>query len=319
MIYDNTQRSNKTFAWSAKMALDLYTGIRLFLRVVETKNFSEVAREFRLTPSSVTRSISSLERELGVILLHRSTRKVMPTEAGRTYYPQALKIIRELSELHNDLSGLNSQMKGILRIGAPSTLGGIRLSPLLPAFLKKYPDIRIEAKFTDAYIDILEEGIDVTIRVGIHKDSSLKMKKIENYQRVICASSEYLKKYGVPKRPEDFTKHRCLTFYNNVLSGTHWYFKEQNNIKEIPVKGPLHIDHIDGVIEASVNGLGLCLLPLWLVKSHIKSGKLVEVMHKTPANITTNFDQALYAVYVGQKPSAKVRAFIDYVYEKFNS
>lgn len=300
------------------MASDIYQGIQHFIRTVETQNFSQVAREFRLTPSSVTRSISSLEDHLKVKLLHRSTRKVTPTDVGKRYYSQVKRIFHDLAQTHSELAGMDTQVKGVLRIGAPMQLGMGRLAPILPKFLKRYPELKIEAKYSDHYVDMLAESIDITIRVGIHKDSSLLMKKIEEYRRCLCASPSYLKKFGTPKKPEDFAKHQCLTFHNANVGGI-WHFKRPQKQKIITVEtqGPLHVNDTESLRHAALQGLGFILLPRWIVEKDLKEGRLVEVLEDTPANITQKFEQSLYAVYVGPKAPAKVRAFIDFLSEEW--
>ncbi len=296
--------------------MDVYSGIKYFLRVVETESFSVCAREYGVTPSSITRTISALEDHLGIPLLHRTTRRVVPTEAGRNYFPRAKRVIGELEEAHLDISSLTDKPKGTLKITAPVALGQSRLAPQIPKFLAKYPELDVEMAFDDEYVDLLKESIDVGIRVGLPKDSTLRVRKLEDYRRTLCASPIYLSQRGTPKISKDLIEHDCLTF--NFGPGSRaWYYKSGSKATEVNVRGPLHVNSLDALLASAKKGHGITLLPRWSVIKDIRAGNLVEILPDTVFNISPDFAESVYAVYVGQKPSAKVRAFIDFILEEF--
>jgi DNA-binding transcriptional LysR family regulator len=310
------QRLKNTFAQRGEVPLDLFSGMRFFSRVVETGSFSVCAREFGLTPSSVTRSITALEDHLGIELLHRTTRKVIPTEAGRAYYKRAKRLLFDFDEASSEAAGLGTNPKGVLRITAPIGLGELRLAPLLPKFFTRFPQIQVDLHLSDEYVDLMAESIDVALRAGIHKDSSFRARKLEDYRRVLCGSPAYLSKNGTPKKIDDLARHSCLT-YNFGAESKYWYFKTGGKIREVPVQGHLHVNSLETILAAVKGGTGLCLLPSWSVVNDIRSGELVEVLPNIKGNISPAFDESLYAVYLGQKPPPKIRVFVDFLVEEF--
>ncbi|MGZ3697170.1 MAG: LysR substrate-binding domain-containing protein, partial [Bdellovibrionota bacterium] len=263
-----------------------------------------------------TRAVAALEEHIGVPLLHRTTRKVLATEAGETYFNRVKRLLSELDEAQLEASGLGNEPKGVLRISCPIGLGQLRISYLLPKFLKAFPQIQIQIQFSDDYVDLLAESIDVALRVGIEKESSLRARKLEEYRRVMFASPAYLKERGVPKSPEDLKKHACLTF-NYGPGSKIWYFKTATGFREVAVDGPIHGNSIETIIRAARAGLGVGLSPSWAVAKDLAQGTLVPVLAQGRVNLTPVFDEALYAVYVGRRPAPKIRAWIDFLLKEF--
>ncbi len=295
--------------------LDLLS-LRYFVRVIETASFSACAREFGVAPSSVTRAIQSLEQSLGVPLLYRTTRRVLPSDAGRAFYVRARRIALEIDEASQEAAGLGNEVRGVLRISAPVGFGQLRLGSLLPEFLARHPNLQIELNLTDAYVDLLQDSIDIAIRMGIDKDSSLKAKRLGSFKRVACAAPSYLKARGEPRSIEELASHSCLTFDYGPES-RYWYFKQSSHApQEVSVRGSVHVNCVQTLLNAACAGLGICLLPSWIVEEELRQGRLVSVLASVQANLSPVFNESIYALYLGQKPAPKVKAFVDFLVEK---
>jgi DNA-binding transcriptional LysR family regulator len=296
--------------------VDLMLANQYFVRVVETESFSACAREFGVMPSSVTRAVSTLEDSVGVSLLHRTTRRVLPTEAGRSYFNRIRQALIEMQEAKAEAAGLGTLVQGTLRVSAPIGLGQLRILPMIPRFLAKHPKVRFEVQLSDEYVDLLQARIDVAVRVGSERESSLTQRKLQRYRRILCASPQYLKIRGLPAGPGDLAKHDCLTF-NYGPESKIWYFKESRGAKPYSVDGSLHVNSVEAILECARQGLGLCLLPSWTVARDLEQGALVEVMKSERANLSPTFDESLVAVFIGKKPAPKIRAWVEFLVEEF--
>lgn len=291
------------------------TGLRYFVRVVESESFSACARDFAVMPSSVTRAVSSLEASLGAKLLHRSTRRVAPTEAGQRYFRRARQILAELDEARLEASGLASHPRGRLRVSAPLTLGKLKLAPILPEFLARYPEIDVELALSDTFVDLLATGIDVAIRVGQEKESALVARKLCEYHRFTVASPAYLARHTAPRTPDDLERHACLTFDHGPGSRV-WYFKKGGRAREYAVRGPLHVNDLEAILMACERGLGLALVPRWSVSRQLQAGRLKRVLESFPGDLSSNLNSTLYAVFAGRSPAPKIRVFVDFIADK---
>jgi len=184
----------------------------LFVEVVAAGSFSEAGRRRGLAASSVTRSINALEDQLGVRLLNRSTRKLSLTEAGRLYHERSRRIIAEVEDARLSVSQLEAAPRGTLRMNVPVAFGRLHVAPALPTFLARYPGLQVDLSMTDGFIDLVEEGVDLAVRIGELEDSSLIARRLAPNRRVICASPDYLRQAGVPRVPEDLRTHNCLIY-----------------------------------------------------------------------------------------------------------
>ncbi len=295
--------------------MDSVAGMRIFTRVVETGSFSAAGRFFGLAPSSVSRQIGELEDTLGVRLLHRTTRKLSLTEAGETYYERSRDIVRAVDEANLAVTEKRAGPSGVLRVTVPASVSRLHVAPAVAAFQGQYPAVRVAMSVTDRMVDIVGEGLDVAIRVGQLDDSSLIARKVGEGRRLICAGPSYLKRAGRPKQPDDLSDHACLTFRTHP--GTNlWRFGKGKAAIEVRATGPFFSDDGEALVAAACAGLGLVLVPEWLVGGEISRGRLVEVLADYPPDPAST---PLYAVYPpGPYIAPKVRAFVDFLAGRFS-
>ena len=294
--------------------MDRFSAIEAFIRVAEAQSFSEGARRLNKSKSLISRQVSALEAELGVRLLQRTTRSITLTEAGRTFYEHGLRILSELEDATLSVSRLQAVPRGCLSINAPMSFGFLHLAPALPDFLRRYPEIRVDTVMNDRKVDLIDEGFDVAVRIGRLTESSLIARRLAPIRIVACASPDYLAQHGEPLVPDDLTQHQCLMNTIQVPSDEWRFIHPDGKDWAVSVNGPLRVNNGDALKEAAVKGLGLTMLPTFIVGNELRSGQLVSVLNNfVPQDI------ALYAVYPHSRLlSPKVRALIDFLAERFN-
>ena len=293
--------------------MDRLGAIEAFVKVSETQSFSEAARRLRSSKSVVSRHVSTLESELGARLFHRTTRSLTLTEAGRSYLEHASRILADLEDAKRSVSQLQSAPRGQLRVNAPMSFGLLHLTPALPEFLTRYADIEVDLTLNDRFVDLVDEGFDLAVRIGNLEDSSLVARKLAPIRRVVCASPAYLKAHGVPATPDDLKQHECL-YYSNVALSHEWRFVRDNGRPwTVEVRGRLSANNGDALKAAVLRGLGLAILPTFIAGDDLRAGALVTVLDKFIAQ-----DMTVNAVYPHSRHlSPKVRAFIDFLAERF--
>lgn len=295
--------------------MDDLAAMRVFVRVVEAGGLSAAGRAMGLAPSSVSRRISELENMLGVKLLRRTTRKLSLTEVGETYYERTRAIVRSVEEANLAVTQERAGPSGILRIAAPASIARLHIVTAVAAFQMQYPAVRVVMRVADRMVDIVDEGLDVAIRVGRLEDSSLIASKVGEARRLLCGSPLYVKRMGMPERPGDLANHAALTFRSHP--GTNlWRFRKGNKTIEVRATGPFFADDGETLIAAACAGIGLILVPEWLVGEEISNGRLVEVLKNySPDPAVT----PLYAVYApGPYTAPKVRMFVDFLAGRFS-
>ena len=296
--------------------MDSFNSMDLFVDVVAAGSFSEAGRRRGLAASSVARSISALEDDLGVRLLNRTTRKLSLTEAGRLYHERSRRIIAEVEDARLSVTQLEAAPRGTLRLNIPVGFGRLHVTPALPEFLALYPEVQIDLDMTDAFIDLVEEGVDLAIRVGELQDSSLIARRLAPNHRVVCGSPDYLGRAGVPQKPEDLREHNCL-IYKRQPSRAVWRFRNAQGTVEIEVGGALRSNNSDALHISALAGLGLTVLPSWMVGPDIERGALQAVLpdyQVSPAAL----DTSIYAVFpYNRHLSPKVRALVDFLAKRF--
>ena len=255
---------------------DLHT-LRIFVRTVEIGNFSEVARRMGATPAMVSKRIAGLEGKLGQRLLNRNTRRLVVTEVGQLLYDHAMRALLELDHALEEMSSMQNQATGHLRITAPAMLGGEIIAPRLAAFLQQNPMLSIDIIFASEKLDLYEARIDVAVRIADVVDPGLVAIKLAPYSRVFCAAPAYLQSHGVPSMPEDLMDHNCIITHGSTLN-TRWPVKRDGYIDHIHVKGSFSSDSGQALRLVCLAGLGIMMAPRWLVAQDIKSGNLVEVL-----------------------------------------
>jgi DNA-binding transcriptional LysR family regulator len=294
--------------------METFAGMRMFTEVVDSGSFSAAGRRLGLAASSVARAIGALENQLGVRLLNRTTRKLGLTEAGRLYHERSRRILAEVEEARLSVTQLEAAPRGTLRLNVPVVFGRLHIAPALPDFLALHPALRVDLAMTDAFVDLVEEGVDLAIRIGELEDSSLIARRLAPNRRVLCASPAYLERHGIPTSPDELSEHNCLMYKQQNRSV--WRLRDDSRIHEIRVSGSLLANNADVLHTAALGGVGLTLLPIWLVGRDIQRGALKIVLadyQVSPGALDTN----IYAVFPHSRHlSAKVRAFIDFMRER---
>ena len=286
--------------------------MEVFAAVVEAGGFSAAARSLCLSKSAVSKQIGRLEDRLGVRLLNRTTRRLSVTEAGTTFYAACRRVLDEAETAEQAVSNLAAAPRGLLKLNAPMSFGFLHLSSAIPAFHARFPQIIVEAAMNDRFVDLIEEGYDVALRIGDLRDSSLIARRIAPCRAVLCASPDYLDRRGRPQRPEDLAGHACLLYANNA-NPREWTLTGQGGRLSVVVDGPLVANNGDVLCAAAVGGMGITRLPTFIVGPHLRDGRLEVVLPTFPLP-----DQGIHAVYPHHRNlSVKVRVFVDFLAERF--
>ncbi|WOD07409.1 LysR family transcriptional regulator [Marinomonas sp. GJ51-6] len=284
--------------------------LKLFVRIASTQNISLAGSELGLSPPVASMHINKLEESLGVKLIHRTTRKVSLTEEGRAFLPHAEEVLNAVDTAKASIGVGSFTPQGTIRITAPSSFGRMHIVPALKGFMEKHPDLKVDLRQSDSLIDMVEGGFDVAIRNASLNDSTLIARKLAHDHRMICASPNYIKKYGEPQTPKDLIQHECI----NLIGIDNWIFKTPEGDVKIKPKGSIRIDNGESIRDACIDGIGLTISSTWCVHEAIKAGKLVQVLKDYP--LAT--DTAIWAVYPSSRLlTSKVRVFIEYFKEYF--
>ncbi|WP_367185331.1 LysR family transcriptional regulator [Rugamonas sp.] len=278
----------------------------VFVAVGEEEGFAAAARRLDLSPAAVTRAIAALEEQLGVKLLLRTTRSVRLTEAGQRYLDDSRQILASIAEANEAAAGINAQPKGNLSVTASVLFGKAFVMPCIIDYLSQFPEVDVSAYFLDRVVNLVDEGMDVAIRIGHLPDSSLKALRVGQVRRVLCASPQYLARQGVPQHPADLLRHAVIAA-SNVASRVEWKFGSADDPATVRIKPRLTVTSNDAAIEAAVGHLGIARLLSYQIGSQLAEGKLKIVLEE--------FEEAPLPVHVLHRESkygsSKVRSFID--------
>jgi DNA-binding transcriptional LysR family regulator len=292
--------------------MDKLEAMNAFAKVVAAGSYAEAARRLGLTRSAVSKAVMEIEQLLGARLLDRTTRRVNPTEVGLAYYERCVSILAEVEETELQVSRLHDEPKGVLKINAPMSFGTLYLGAAVADFMVRYPDLRIELTLNDRYIDPLEEGVDITVRVGELPASSLIARRLAPARRVLAASPDYLARNGMPKSAEDLAVHRCLT-YGQMAAVQRWTLQRGEETFSVPIGSSLCSNNGDVLRAAALAGNGITNLPTFIIGPDIKSNRLKLVLSDTPPT-----ELGIYALYAPNRYlAAKTRVFIDFLVERF--
>ncbi|MEL6814196.1 MAG: LysR family transcriptional regulator [Cyanobacteria bacterium J06598_3] len=285
----------------------------LFVAVVRQGSFAAVARDRNIDPSSVSRAVAGLETELGVRLFQRTTRRLSLTEAGTAYFERIEPLVEEIHQASEVAKDLSEQVQGRLRITASVAFGLQCIVPLLPRFEGLYPELTVDLLLTDAVVDLLSERVDVAVRLGLLTDSTLMAQRLMPVVYRVCASAEYLAAREKIRVPEDIMQCDCLLF---PLEGfrSRWIFRDSvGEMSEVAVQGRTVISNALALQRCTISGMGVSLLPNWLVDEDIAAGRLMDVLPEY-AVTATNFDTAAWFVYPSRRyVPLKVRVFMDFL------
>lgn len=295
--------------------MDNELALRLFVSVVKEGSFSRGGARLGVPQSSTSRMISRLESRLGARLLQRSTRNLNLTEAGRVYFERADKIVTELDEAAGAIRDISAVPAGLLRVTAPASFGRHFIAPYLQEFNTAYPDIVIGLSLTDSVEDLVGLGFDVAIRLGALDDSGLIARTLATCSMIPCASPQYLEKYGTPETVADLESHNCLVFRSNPGHNT-WTFVRGDETSAAKASGSLYANNGETLVAAARAGLGICLVPEWLIREHLESGTLIRVLPDYTPEAAATPIQAVLAHR--QHVPAKLRVFVDFLWEKLS-
>ena len=291
--------------------MDRLQGMAVFVRVAEQGSFSVAARQLGLSKSAVSKHVTALEERLGVRLLNRTTRRLALTEVGAVYRDYCARVVQDADEADLAASQHSLEPRGRLRVSAPMTFGFLHLGPLLPEFLARHPALQVELSLDDRVVDLLEEGVDVAVRIGRLTDSSLVARRFATARTVCAASAAYLARAGTPMVPADLARHNCLR-YSYRRQPDDWSFSRGAERVTVRVAGNLQANNGDVLRAAARGGLGIVCLPDFIAGDDIEAGELVRLLADWTAP-----EAPIHAVFPPQRhPSAKLRAFIDFLVER---
>ncbi|MDJ1183227.1 LysR family transcriptional regulator [Roseofilum casamattae] len=294
--------------------MDKFESMRAFTQVVEQGGFAAAARKMQLSRSAVNKLVINLENNLGVQLLYRTTRQVILTDNGRAFYDRCLNILSSLEEAELAVTRQHQEPKGNLKINAPMSFGISFLGAQIAEFMARYTEINIQLTLEDRFIDPISEGYDLVIRLSDPLESpSLIVHSITNISRVICAAPSYLQARGIPDNLSDLTQHSCL-HYGYLATGDRWPIVDREQEELVAINGVFCCNNGEILKEAAVNGLGIVLLPYFLVEQELKQGKLQAILPDYPARELT-----LSVIYpVNRHLSTKVQLFTQFLRDRFN-
>ena len=283
--------------------------LRVFVRVVELGSITAGGRDLRLTPAVASNRIKELERRLEVRLFNRTTRKLSPTEVGHAFYDHAKQVVQALEDAEAAISDYSEQPRGAVHVTAPLGVGKRIIAPLIPEFVDAYPEVSVRLRLSDRKVDILEDGLDVAFFVGRPPDSNLKMRKIIDAPRVLCAAPAYLESKGVPLSPDDLRRHNCLLLRYPRSPEWFWMLRTAGGPLKLDVSGSYDSDDGDVLTNWALAGRGIVNKPRFDIAEHLDSGALVEVLSSTPPQ-----SSLLGCLYPHRRlQDSKVRLFIDFV------
>jgi DNA-binding transcriptional LysR family regulator len=292
--------------------MDRLNSMTIFVEVVNQEGFTAAAEKMGLSRAQVSKSVMQLEAHLGTRLLNRTTRRVSLTEIGRVYYERCIVILGDIEEIEGIAGEQANKPHGTLRLSAPTSFGILHLNEAIPRYLKQHPQVTISLSLSDRFIDAVAEGFDLVVRIAQPEDSSLIARKVAPCKRILCAAPEYLRRNGMPQVPQDLAIHPCLVYSNDLKPDT-WVLHGPNGEDSVKVNGPVCADNGDILKSAAVAGLGVALLPTFIVGPELQAGRLQQILPDyCPPEIS------IYAVFPSRRYlSAKVRTFVDFLSDCF--
>ena len=293
--------------------------MNVFVAVAEEESFAAGARRLAMSPPAVTRAIAELEKKLGVKLLSRTTRYVRATDAGLRYLESARRILTDADEADEMAAGIHGTPRGQLAVTAPVLFGSMFVTPIIVEYLRTHPDVSVSALFLDRIVNLIEEGLDVSVRIGELPDSTMRAIAVGRVHRVVCASPEYLKGKNKLKSPQDLSPHtrqrttqHTIIAANPVSPGTNWRFGTGKKSIDVKISPRLTVSNNDAAIQAALQGFGVTRLMSYQVAGHLAAGRLKRLL--------VEFEPAPLPIHVlhreGRQASAKVRTFVDLLVER---
>lgn len=280
----------------------------MYLAVVEGGSFAAAAAKLDISRAMASKQIQRLEEHLGTRLLNRTTRRLSLTESGREFYERSTQIMGDVDEAQQIAGQMTRKPQGVLRVTIPLTYGQHRLAAIIGAYTQAYPQVQLDISLSDRKVDLIEDGLDLAIRIGAMPPSDLVARKIGRVRSIVCAAPAYLARYGAPQTPADLARHACLG-YTLTGSGADWRLEGPDGPAIVPISGPIRADNGDILRLAALAGAGIVFQPRFIVDDDIEAGRLVRVLSDWESA-----EFGIYAVYPSRKHlSAKVRTFVDFL------
>jgi DNA-binding transcriptional LysR family regulator len=292
--------------------VDRYQALRVFSQVVESGSFSAAADKLALSTTAASRHVAELEAHLQTRLLNRTTRRVSLTESGRAFYERAVQLLADLEEAEQEASRAAVVPRGTIKLTSSVNFGVRHVAPAIAAFLAAHPGVRFDVSLSDRIVDLVEEGFDLAVRIGVPGSDNIVARKLGETRLVPCASPGYLEAHGAPQVPEDLARHNCFT-YEYVTPRNLWRFRDATGAERTArVRGSLHSNNGDLLAEAAAQGAGIVFEPAFIVGPEVRAGRLVPLLQEFVAP-----PLPIYAVYPSRKHlSAKVRLFVEFLIER---
>jgi DNA-binding transcriptional LysR family regulator len=288
---------------------DEVTELQLFVEIVKAGNLSAAARALNSSPAAMSRALSLLESRLGVRLVTRTSRTFELTDEGHLFYERCERIVADIAEAEAEASSQGKVLKGKLRIGTPMGIGRRLVAPLVASFVEKYPGIQVHLNLSDSGLDVIDDGLDVALRIGLPTDASVMAKKILSARRIVCASPSYLKRRGTPRRPEDLRQHNCIRLVRGRRVMDTWRFLEDGKQFDMTVNGTLTTTSGEVVHNWVHAGRGIGLKAVWDIQPDLDAGTIVECLKDFWCD-----DIELFAICANrQHLFPRIRVFLDYI------
>lgn len=300
--------------------MDLLKAMTVFVRVVEAGSLTAAAVACDLSPTMIGNHLQALEARLGTRLIHRTTRKQQLSAFGRAYYERCLEILGLIDDSERLAFDHLGTPRGRLRVTAPVVFGNECLIPAIADYCERYPEVKLDIVVTDTLSDLIDDGFEAAIRIGTLSNTDVVARRLAPYRLVLCASHTYLKSHGTPATPDGLQQHQCLTYAFPPRSEWYaaqpeWTLRGEDGIVRVPVDGRLKIDSSEALRRAVLRGLGIAMLPVFLVEEDLRAKRLVEVLPDFPAP-----ERQLNLVYLRERQiSPKLRSFIDFIVERFGA
>ncbi len=293
--------------------MDEVSDLRLFARLIEAGTISAAAQVLKSSPAAVSRRLARLEARLGVRLITRTSRHFEPTDEGRLFYERCTSILREIGKAEAEATSRSTTPSGDLKISAPMGLGRRHVAAMIQRFSDRYPDVRVQLVLSDAGLDVVDDSLDIAIRVGLPLDTGVVARKLLSQRRIVCGSPAYFDRFGVPRIPEDLIRHNCICLVRRRGVFDKWQFEVDGQPREVRVAGTLSSNSSEVLVDWALDGKGLALLAAWDIGDALRTGKLQECLKDCWCDVIE-----LYAIFVSKRHlPLRIRTFIDHIAEEF--
>ncbi len=294
--------------------MDRFQEMRAFAAVVDAGSFVAAADALDISKAAISRQVADLEARLGVRLLNRTTRRLSLTDEGEVFYARAKELLGSLDEMESEVAARSGHAEGILKVTAPVSFGLLHLAPLWPGFMAKHPRVRLEVMLADRFVDLVEEGMDLAVRIARLESSSLVSRRLSSTRLILCASPKYLKKHGRPRHPADLARHAVIA-YSLLSVGDDWQFTGPEGLVHVRVQPRMRTNSGDTCRAVALGHEGIVLEPSFMLADDLAAGRLVQVLPDY-----RSLEMGIYAVYPSRKFVApKVRVLIDYLADAFKN